>query len=282
MSWFVLTLLSVVIASIATLLQRVLMKGDKSNPYSYAVVFHVLLGCLTLAIGLAQGSDLSLFSGNVSVLLLAGALWGICQVFLFKALQLVEASELTIVSGLRIVVTILASIVFLGQVFTGWNVLGTILILAATFLVVNLGKGFAINKGLLYTLVMTFFAGLAIVADSANVQQYDVFTYSAYSNFLSALFIFAFYPKSLRQWKHFVQPGFLVKMLPLAVFSATQGVLYLMALTYGGNTAQVGTIRQASVIVTVLLAIIFLNERGNLGRKLLAAVLVTAGVFLLS
>jgi uncharacterized membrane protein len=91
-----------------------------------------------------------------------------------------------------------------------------------------------------------------------------------------------FYPKVLQQWKHFLQPNFLAKMLPLAVFSASQGVLYLLALTYGGNTAQVGTIRQASVIVTVLLAVMFLRERGNLGRKLIAAVLVTAGVFLLS
>jgi transporter family protein len=281
-NWLILTLLSVLISSAATILQRVLMKGDKSNPYSYAVLFHLLLGSLTLCFGLWQGVDFSLFSGNVYILLLAAALWGICQVFLFKALQLVEASELTIVSGLRVVITIVASIVFLDQVFTGLNVLGTILILAATFLVVNLGKGFKFNKGLGYTLAMTFFGGLAIVADSANVQHYDVLAYSTYSNFLSGIFILAFYPKALQQWKHFVQPNFLAKMLPLAVFSASQGVLYLMALTYGGNTAQVGTIRQTSVIVTVLLAIIFLGERGNLGRKLLAAILVTAGVFLLS
>ena len=129
---------------------------------------------------------------------------------------------------------------------------------------------------------MTTFAGLAIVADSANVQHYDVLAYSTFSNFLSGFFILAFYPKALRQWAHFVQPRFLIKMLPLAVFSATQGVLYLLALTYGGNTAQVGTIRQASVIVTVLLAVIFLNERGKLWHKLIAAALVTAGVFLLS
>lgn len=71
-------------------------------------------------------------------------------------------------------------------------------------------------------------------------------------------------------------------MLPLAVFSATQGVLYLAALAYGGNTAEVGTIRQASVIVTILMAAVFLGERGNLGRKLLAGAIVTIGVFLLS
>jgi bacterial/archaeal transporter family protein len=281
-NWLYLTLLSVLISSAATILQRVLMKGDKSNPYSYAVVFHFLLGFLILIFGLIRSSDFSLFSGNVYILLLAAGLWGICQVFLFKALQLVEASELTIVSGLRVVITIVASIIFLNQVLTGLNVLGTILILAAPFLVVNFGKSFKFDKGLLYTLAMTLFGGLAIVADSANVQHYDVLAYSTFSNFLSGFFILAFYPKALRQWKQFVQPSFLVKMLPLAIFSATQGVLYLLALAYGGNTAQVGTIRQASVIVTVLLAVIFLKERGNLNKKLIAAILVTAGVILLS
>ncbi len=281
MNWLVLTLLSVIFSSVASILQRVLMKGDKSNPYSYTVVFHILLGCLTLVIGLIHGSNFSLFSGKIYILLLAGALWGVCQVFLFKALQLVEASELTIVSGVRVVITIIASIVFLNQVFTGRNVLGTALILAATFLVVNLGKGFKLNRGLLYTLAMTLFGGLAIVADSANVRHYDVLAYSTYSNFLSGFFILAFYPKALQQWRHFVQPSFLVRMLPLAIFSSTQGVLYLLALAYGGNTAQVGTIRQASVIVTILLAIIFLKERTNLSRKLIAAVVVTAGILLL-
>ena len=282
MSWLYLTLLSVILSSVASILQRMLMKGDKSNPYSYTIIFHFLLGFLILVVGLVQGSNFSLFSGNVYVLFLAGALWGICQVFLFKALQLVEASELTIMSGLRVVITIFASIFFLNQVFTGLNILGTLLILASTFLVANFGKGFKLNKGLAYTLAMTFFGGLAIVADSANVQHYDVLAYSTYSNFLSGLFILAFYPKALQQWRNFVQPSFLIKMLPLAVFSASQGVLYLLALSYGGNTAQVGTIRQASIIVTVLLAIIFLKERSNLGPKFIAAVLVTAGVILLS
>lgn len=282
MHWLTLTLLSVLISSAATILQRILMKGDKSNPYSYAVIFHLLLGCLVLAFGLVRGSDFSLFSGNVYLLLLAAALWGACQVFLFKALQLVEASELTIVSGLRVLVTIGASILFLNQVFTGWNVLGTILILISTALVVGRTKTFKLDRGLIYTLAMTVFAGLAIVADSANVQHYDVLAYSTFSNFLSAFFIFVFYPRSLHQWRHFVQPGFLAKMLPLAIFSASQGVLYLLALAYGGNTAQVGTIRQSSLIVTVVLAAVFLSERENLPRKLIAAALVTIGILLLS
>ena len=281
MSWLALTILSVVIASVASILQRVLMKDNKSNPYSYAIIFHLLLGVLVLVFGLMRGTDFSLFSGNIYMLLLASALWGACQVFLFKALQLLEASEVTVISDSRVIVTIIASVIFLGEVFTGWNIVGAILIVAASLLVVDIRKGFKFNKGVWYTLAMALFAGLAIVADSANVQQYDVLAYSTFSNFLSGFFILAFYPRALRQWGHFIQPNFLIKMVPLAVFSATQGVLYLLALTYGGNTAQVGTIRQSSIILTVLLAIIFLNERGKLWHKLVAAVLVTTGVFLL-
>lgn len=281
MPWLYLTLLGVLLSSIASVLQRVLMKGDRSNPYSYAIVFYFLLGFLILVFGLLTGSDFSLLRGNVYLLLLAAALWGICQVLFFKALQLVELSEVTIVLGLRVVVTIIASILFLNQVFTGWNALGALLILGSTLLVVDLKKDFKLNKGLVFTLIMTLFGGLAIVADSVNVQHYDVLAYSTFSNFLSGFFILAFYPKALTGWKQFIQPSFLVKMLPVAAFSAGQGILYLLALAYGGNTAQVGTIRQASVIVTVLLAVIFLKEKDKLWRKLAAAILVTLGVILL-
>ena len=125
------------------------------------------------------------------------------------------------------------------------------------------------------------FSGLAIVVDSVNVQDYDVITYNMFQNFFTGFIILAFAPKSLQQWRHFIQPSFLKKMLPLGIFSTTQGILYLTALTYVGHTAQIGTIRQSSVIVTVLLAVIFLNERNNLWRKLFAAGLVTLGVILL-
>ena len=215
------------------------------------------------------------------MLLLASALWGACQVFLFKALQLIEASEVTIISDLRVIITILASVIFLGESFTSHNIIGAALILSASLLIVDFTNGFRFNKGVWYTIAMALLAGLAIVADSANMQRYDALTYSVYSNFLSGAFVLAFFPKALRQWKQFTQPAFLMKMMPLAMFSASQGVLYLLALSYGGNTAQVGTIRQASAIVTIMLAVMFLNERGKLLQKLVAAVLTTGGVFLL-
>ncbi|MSU56393.1 MAG: DMT family transporter [Candidatus Taylorbacteria bacterium] len=281
MNWLFLTLLSVLFASIASILQRVLMKDEKSNPYSYAIVFHLFLGFLNLGFAILYGSHFSLRSGNFFLLLLASGLWGACSIFLFKSLQLIEASEKTILSSLNVVFTIIASVIFLDEVFSGKKIFGTVIILASTLLVVSLKNVFKLNRGVVYVFIAAFFAGLALVVDSANVQHYNAIAYNTFQNFLTGFIILAFAPKALQQWRQFVQPSFLKRMLPLGIFSTAQGILYLTALTYGGNTAQVGTIRQASTIVTVFLAIIFLKERNNLWRKLLAAVLVTLGVFLL-
>lgn len=65
MNWLFLTLISVIVVSFAGIVQRVLMKGDKSNPYSYAIVFHILLGTTNLVLALVFGAKLSLFSGNI-------------------------------------------------------------------------------------------------------------------------------------------------------------------------------------------------------------------------
>ncbi len=258
------------------------MKDDKSNPYSYAIVFQFLIAILNLPIAIWYGFQLPSLTGNLLFFILAAALWGGAIVFLFTALKFIEASEVTILSSARVLITILASIIFLQETFNVQKILGTIIILLAILLVANIKNGIKFNKGILYIFATTLFSGLAIVVDSFNVQHYDVISYVTIANFLIVIILLLFYPKAIQQWRHFTKPNFLKKMLPLVIFSLIQGLAYLFALSYGGNTAQVGTIRQASVIVTVILAVIFLGEKDNLFRKLIAAVLVTFGVILLS
>lgn len=282
MNWFVLTLLSVLGVSIAGVLQRALMKDDRSDPYSYAVTFQILIAILILPLVLLQGFRVPVFDKNLFYFIIAAALWAGASIFNFKALKLIEASEVTILSSVKVVVTIIASIIFLQESFNGLNILGTIAVLFSIFLVTNLKKGIKFNKGIIYTFAMALFSGLAIVADGFNVHNYDVVSYNAITNFLVVCILLGFNPKSIKQSKQFLSMNLLKKMLPLGLFATFQGLAYMLALASGGNTSQVGTIRQASVIVTVILAVIFLKERDYLIRKLIAAVLVTIGVILLS
>ncbi|KXK11109.1 MAG: EamA-like transporter family protein [Microgenomates bacterium OLB23] len=247
--------------SLAKILQRVLMKGDKSDPYSYAIVFHFAIGLFNLVLMFITGKQVSINSGNLPFLLITSSLWALCTVFHFKALQLVDAAEVTILSNIKVIVTIGASIVFLHEVFNIQKMFGAIIILAATILATNLRKDIKLNVGVLYSLTMGLFAGLALIADSVNVKHIDVASYNTLVNFISGAVILCYYPKALKQWKHFAHTSFLKKMLPVVILSTVQGIAYLMALTTPGVTGQVGAIRNSSVIVTVILGIVILNER---------------------
>lgn len=282
MDWLLLTLASVFIVSLANILQRVLMRDDKSNPYSYAFIFHILLGILNLVFALIHGFQLPPLDGSFIYFIIAAVLWGGGTVFLFKALQLLESSEVTILGSFRALITIVASIIFLRETFNLQKVLGTIIILASIFLVSNLKKGIKFNKGIIYVFVMAVMYGSAVVFDAFIVKQYDPISYLAVANLLIGSMILMFYPKALGQWSYFIKPNFLKKMLPLVFLSSAQAIAFYMALSIGGNASQIGPINQAQVIITVLLAVVFLKEKDHLLRKLIAGVLVTFGVVLLS
>jgi drug/metabolite transporter (DMT)-like permease len=282
MSWLILTLLSVLGVSIANILQRALMKDYRSDPYSYAVVFQFLIAVLILPIALLSGFQLPRFNTDLLFFVIAAILWAGASIFNFKALKQIEASEVIILSSVRVIITIIASIFFLEETFTSLNILGTIAILASVVVITNIKSGLKFNRGILYTFLMALFSGLAIVVDGFNVRRTDVISYNTIVNFLVVFILLLYSPKAINQLKLFSDSDFFKKMLPLGIFASLQGFLYLFAQASGGNTSLVGTIRQSSVIVTVILAIFFLNEKDHLIRKFIAVALVTLGVFLLS
>ncbi len=76
MNWLFLTLLSVFAVSLANILQRVLMKDDKSNPYSYAIVFQFLIAILNLPIAVWHGFQLSILTGDLIFFCSSGCFMG--------------------------------------------------------------------------------------------------------------------------------------------------------------------------------------------------------------
>jgi bacterial/archaeal transporter family protein len=281
MSWFHLILICVLFTSIANLLRRVLMKNDKSDPISYSVIFHFLITFFNFFFVLFVGFEFPKISFDLIFFLAAAITWGACSIFVFKALQLIEASEVTIVSSTRVIITIAGAMLFLGESFTLQKLIGTGIILVSVILVADLKKGFKFNKGLMYTLIMAFLAGLGVVIDAYNVRNYDPVSYNLVINFMIGTLLLIYYPKTLRQLPGFTKPSFIKAMLPLGFFTSIQAIAYYLALGSGGNASQIGPILQAQVIVTVLLAIIFLKERDFIYRKIIASILVTIGVLLI-
>lgn len=281
MSWFFLALLSVIGVAIQSILQRLLMKGDKTDPYSYTIIFQSLLILLYVPIAIVHGFYFPHIGAPFLFFVLSAIFWGAATYFIFRAMHLLEASEVTILTTTGVIVTILISIVFLHEIFGYQKVLGTAITCIAVIMVTNLKKGFTYNKGVLFALLATSCAGIAIVLDGINVKNYDVISYSIIINALIVVMLLALRPRALTNWRNYFRSNFFKKMLPLGVFSVLQGLTVLLALQTPGVTAQVGAIRQSSVILTVIFAMVFLQERDNIFKKIIAASLVTVGLYFL-
>lgn len=280
MGWLFFVLLSVVIQSFANILQRVMMKGEKSDAISYSVVFCFLLGIFFLIIAIPHGFYMPKINGSLVFIFLSAIFWGVGTIFSFKAYKFLESSEVTILTSVRALITIIVSIIFLQEIFNVQKTFGTILILSSILLVANLKRGLRFNNGVFFAFACAFFYGIAIVFDVINLRGYDLLSYLAVVNIVMGFILLAIYPKTLKQLKTFTTPHFFWTMLPISLLTVFQAILYYAALTKG-HISQIAPINQAQVILTVLLAAVLLRERDHLLRKVIAAFLVMGGVLLL-
>jgi len=97
MIWQPLVLISVLSYSVSVLLERVLLKNEKSDPIAYSVVFQLVVGLIVLAYALIKGFSVPNLYPILPNLILMTFLYGVGNILIFNSLKVGEASEFTIV-----------------------------------------------------------------------------------------------------------------------------------------------------------------------------------------
>ncbi|MFC1649541.1 DMT family transporter [Patescibacteria group bacterium] len=284
MSWQVLVFLSVVLYSVSILLQRVIMKEDESKPIAFSIFFQVLSGLVILIVGLIF-SDMSLPSNICELiwnLLLMGLLYGFFNLFALKSLKLTEASKYSIVASTRVFFTVLASSVLLKEFLSGPQFVGALLIFAGVVLVNLESKKFKLDRGTLLALAGAACFGFANTNDRYLLGSFDVYTYLTISFLLPPILMSLIYPKQVKYMKNYLDKKVIKKVLVLSIFYAFAALTFFAALQVGENSSQVASIGLTTVVVTVILATIFLKERDNMPKKIFAALLSLVGLLLLT
>ncbi len=282
MHWIFFAISSVLFLAIANVLQKVLMKQEDSNALSYATVFQITCAIISGIAAFLNGFVMPPIAQMPINFILLGVLYGVGTVFAFKALKTLEASEVTIIAALRSIVTIISAVLLLGDVFNVERAVGTLLILTAIILVAKRNHRFEINKGIIYALGYALCFGLAVTNDVFILRHSDVLSFTAIGYLLPALFLLLLNPSIIRKSKHFFKPKVFSSMFLLSLFYTCAGISFYTALSLGVNASQMGPINQSSVVITVLLATLFLKERSNLVKKLICAVFVVVGVWFLT
>lgn len=282
MTWQILLFISVVSYSFCVLLQRVLLKNDKSNPIAYSIIFQLFTG---ICIGIyALFTRFSLPSNLFSLfpnLILTIILYCIGNIFLFKALKLNEASTFTILFSTRVFWIVLGSIIFLKEAFTLQHIFGTTLVIISIILVMGKKKLFTFSKGLIFALVASALYGLAFVNDAIILNVWSIPSYPFYAFVAPAFVLWMFNIKTTKDMDFIFNKGIFFKMVLLAFLYAVSALSTYLAYQIGKNVSQIGPINQTSSIITVFLGIFLLKETDNLFKKILGVIISFIGVLFL-
>jgi uncharacterized membrane protein len=280
MSWIFITIISVIAASVANLYQKMVMRDEKSDAIASAIAFQVVTTILYAIFALIKGfrfPELSLapyFLGTM-------ALYAAGTICFFRAIKLIEASEMSIITGAGPIITITASMIFLKDVLTPTQLIGSVFILTAVILINFKKHKIIINRGTWLALLGTSLFGFAVIFDTIIIRAYDAISFIPIGTLGTTIIMMMWYPNKIPVAIQVLKKVNKNLLIYSTVYVAG-AIAFYMAIGTGAMVGQVSSISRSSIILTVLLASVLLKERKDIGKKIIGAILTTIGVILVS
>lgn len=284
MPWYSYALIGITINAASDLARRIALAGkNKMDYYSVAFLMSCLI-CVTLIIYTAiAGFHMPPFRNFWPIFVINISMGVISWLTNQKGLSLLGLSEFTILMTTRQIITLILSVTLLGIGLTLRQGFGVLLVALATIVVIVNRKTFRHNPGagVFFTLVTAAMYGTAILTDQIIYRQSDPASFMVIGFGLTALILLGIHPKAIRSLQYLREPKRGVIMVITSSLNAIGLIFIFTSLKRADNAPLVSGVFQAQIIVSVLLATIFLRERKNLGKKLIGAGLATFGAILL-
>lgn len=137
MSWQLLTAISVLGLSVSIVLQRILLHGDKINPYAYAAVFQAMVGILLTIVAVIVGFSLPGIEQVWVPVLISSVAYGLGHILYAKTLQKVEASAFSVYFATHAIWMMLFGVLIFHEQLTYWQISGALLIFAGVLTIVK-------------------------------------------------------------------------------------------------------------------------------------------------
>jgi len=207
--------------------------------------------------------------------------------FYYKSIKHEEISLALPILSLAPVFTIFFAMAFLGEYPSIIGALGVIVILFGVYALKIDHARYGLleplhhlrkNRSVQMMLIVAISLGIAAVFDKIGVTTSNAYMYALINYMLMSTALFIFAAVKARQhlgqlWAH--ARDFLV----IGVVVASYTLLYNLALAIG-NTSYVIAIRNASLLITIILGVLWLKEK-DLRTKLFAGAIIVAGLICL-
>ena len=281
MNWLGYSIIALVTFSGYDLLSRRL--GVKSkDPRAFGAVYYFIAALMAPLLLVTEPLFIPTLTVSIAILTAFGLLaWILFGRIEYVTHKYVEASVLTILLRLGPIITFLLSVLFLGESPTAFKLVGLLLTIIASLLVIGIPSfsDFKKSKDLRYGVLLAGILGVAWAFDKLLSPVYGVVLF-AFLSFMAPSLANAFIPplsiKSLREelrrasWKMFV-----LAFLNIVGYGAMIKALII------GDATNVIPIATATPPLVVLGGVLFLKERSDITKKIIATFLVVLAIYLM-
>ena len=191
-----------------------------------------------------------------------------------------EASTYNIIGQLSTVFMIFAGLFFFKEEFVVSKIIGAFLIVFSNILVFYKRGTFKIDKYIGLGIIANLCLSIALFIDVNNSEMFNIPFYVGTTLIIPTILIFIFERIKIKDIKEELN-SIDKKMLLITSFSwAIMLILQLRAYQVGDVTI-IAPLLGLTVILNVVVGYLFLGEKDNLVKKLIAAILVIISIFLI-
>lgn len=192
----------------------------------------------------------------------------------------IEASTFSIIKQLSTVFMILAGLLFFKEPFVWKKIIGAVLIIFSNILIFYKKGNQKLDKYVVLGIISNIAFSVALFLDVNISDNFNLAFYVALTLLIPALFITIAERIKLSNIKKEFQNGNKKAILITSLCWGTMIVVQLKAYQLGDITS-VAPLCALTVIGNVIVGYLFLKERNNLFKKLIAALLIIISVFLI-
>ncbi len=193
----------------------------------------------------------------------------------------VESSTYIIIKQLPSVFMILIGILFFKEPFIPNKIIGAFLIIFSNVLVFYRKGILKIDRYVLLGIIANICMTIGMIIDVNYSNQFNLAIYVLFTIFTPAFIIFLIEHVKIKdlllEYKYQNKSSLFITGICFSLMMIVKIKAYKL-----GNSSVVAPLSSLSVILSIMLGFLFLNERNNLLKKIISSILILIGVFLIN
>lgn len=283
MTWFLFMLLTVVFDSAIILVQKKWTTKKSHNSLVSGALYQIVVGIMIALYAIISGNlDMRLTMTGILLVVLSVILFTISASLWYYAIDRISASTTTIVLSTRSIFAFVLGFLLLGEAATIRQIGGTVLILSGVIYSQYSNRLTTNMHHILLLVLNAFVASSANIIDRLATKTMNIYTYLILAFIFPGIIMLIIQKIRHKNVQLRLTKPYSIHILIVSTLIFFGSIFYLLGLSKAPSTGLAVIVNQTKVVLTVILAAMFLHERGHLRQKVISSVMCLGGLYLLN